>query len=363
MATKSVEEYEQTLQQMQADHEAAELRRQDETHEYLEKIDALQAKLQYLSKEAAEIAKTNISNSEPNSTERKIAQRDEQIALLMEEGHKLSQTELKHMSIIKKLRAKGVEDETRYTSIKQSNEKNEKLAKESLERARRAELAEKQSSDRINSVSKLEKELEAAKIDRDLKASRIDDLQRKLNGAIDTAQNTQIENLSENLAQERNHVLELTEELSRFRENREREEKQHHKVVQDLHDKLEREKERARILDVERQSERNSLESRLEAFRSRAEEASTGSGGDSQVKLLRQIETLQNQSAVASENWQGIESSLLGRVASLEKERDEALKKEAEVRRKARESVRHLPSLRNFLNLTDLLLEYQVTPQ
>ena len=351
MATKSVEEYEQTLQQMQADHEAAELRRQDETHEYLEKIDALQAKLQYLSKEAAEIAKTNISNSEPNSTERKIAQRDEQIALLMEEGHKLSQTELKHMSIIKKLRAKGVEDETRYTSIKQSNEKNEKLAKESLERARRAELAEKQSSDRVNSVSKLEKELEAAKIDQDLKASRIDDLQRKLNSAIDTAQNTEIEKLSENLAQERNHVLELTEELSRFRESREREDKQHHKVVQDLHDKLEREKERARILDVERQSERNALESRLEAFRSRAEEASTGSGGDSQVKLLRQIETLQNQSAVASENWQGIESSLLGRVASLEKERDEALKKEAEVRRKARESVRHLPCLRNFLIL------------
>lgn len=58
-----------------------------------------------------------------------------------------------------------------------------------------------------------------------------------------------------------------------------------------------------------------------------------------QVKLLRQIETLQNQYAVASENWQGIEGSLLGRVAALEKERDEIAKKEADIRRKARETV------------------------
>ena len=58
-----------------------------------------------------------------------------------------------------------------------------------------------------------------------------------------------------------------------------------------------------------------------------------------QVKLLRQIETLQNQYAVASENWQGIEGSLLGRVAALEKERDEMAKKEADIRRKARETV------------------------
>lgn len=58
-----------------------------------------------------------------------------------------------------------------------------------------------------------------------------------------------------------------------------------------------------------------------------------------QVKLLRQIETLQNQYAVASENWQGIEGSLLGRVTALEKERDEIAKKEADIRRKARETV------------------------
>ena len=77
----------------------------------------------------------------------------------------------------------------------------------------------------------------------------------------------------------------------------------------------------------------------MEALRARAEEVSTGSTGDAQAKLLRQVETLQNQYAVASENWQGIEASLLARVAGLERDRDEVSRRESEVRRKARETV------------------------
>lgn len=82
------------------------------------------------------------------------------------------------------------------------------------------------------------------------------------------------------------------------------------------------------------------LESRLESMRARVEEASTGTNGDVQAKLLRQIETLQNQYAIASENWQGIEGSLLARVTVLESERDEIAKREGDIRRKARETVR-----------------------
>lgn len=70
------------------------------------------------------------------------------------------------------------------------------------------------------------------------------------------------------------------------------------------------------------------------------EEASAGTNGDVHAKLLRQTETLQNQYAVASENWQGIEGSLLARVTALERERDEIAKREGDVRRKARETVR-----------------------
>lgn len=64
---------------------------------------------------------------------------------------------------------------------------------------------------------------------------------------------------------------------------------------------------------------------------------SANTATDSQAKLLRQIETLQTQYALASDNWQGIEASLNTRVTTLEKERDELAKREADARKKARE--------------------------
>ena len=77
----------------------------------------------------------------------------------------------------------------------------------------------------------------------------------------------------------------------------------------------------------------------MEGLRARAEEVSTGATGDVQAKLLRQIETLQTQYAIASQNWQGIESTLLSRVRDLEKEKADIAKRESDVRRKAREAV------------------------
>lgn len=83
----------------------------------------------------------------------------------------------------------------------------------------------------------------------------------------------------------------------------------------------------------------------MEVLRTKAEEASSGATGDAQAKLLRQIETLQAQYAVASENWQGIESSLQARLDAIEKERDDLARKEAETRKKAREIVSTLASI------------------
>ena len=46
------------------------------------------------------------------------------------------------------------------------------------------------------------------------------------------------------------------------------------------------------------------------------------------------------QYAVASENWRGIEGSLLGRISTIESERDDSAKREEDIRRKARNMVR-----------------------
>ena len=336
---KMPEEYEKVIEQLKSDNETAELRRQEETHTYLEQIDALQAKLQYLTKEAAEIAKNASAEAKPGSLEQKVAVKDEKIALLIEEGQKLSQTELKHMSIIKRLRAKANEDEKAVAEFKRMADKYEKTAREAREKANRAESAEKKASDKVKSLIRIEKELENLRADRDSKDLLIQDLQIQLSQATSAAKEGEVKANAEALELERRRAADLADELSSAKTEKDLAEKQHQYELRQLREKAEREKERARVAEIERQGELNILESRLEAYRARAEEASAGQTGDVQAKLLRQIETLQNQYAVASENWQGIEGSLLARVTALEKERDDIAKREAEVRRKAREMV------------------------
>lgn len=67
------------------------------------------------------------------------------------------------------------------------------------------------------------------------------------------------------------------------------------------------------------------------------EEASTDTAGDAQAKLLRQIETLQTQYSLAAENWRTIEASMNGRITTIELERDEAVSRETELRKRARD--------------------------
>lgn len=338
----------QIIDQMRSDFEVAELRRQEETHAYLERIDTLQSKLQYLIKEAAEAARIARSEAEAGSLEDKLASKDEKIALLMEEGHKLSQTELKHMSVIKKLRAKGAEDEKRIAETKRVSEKHEKAAKDAQEKARRAEEAAKRAWEQARSLPRLAEDLDSMRADRDTQNTLIQDLQSRLAEVTSAAKKAEEKAQTEALQAEKKRAAELRDELSNIKIEKELAERQHQTELRELREMSEREKERARIAEIERQREQNILESRLEAYRARAEEASAGSGGDVQAKLLRQIETLQNQYAVASENWQGIEGSLLARASALEKERDEIAKREADIRRKARETVSLQPG-RSFI--------------
>lgn len=255
--SKLSEQYDQTIEQMRADHEAAELRRQEETHDYLERIDALQSKLQYLSKEAAEMAKSNLSEAKPGSTEQKLATKDEKIALLIEEGQKLSQAELKHMSIIKKLRAKSAEDETKVTDTKRLVEKHEKAARDAQERVKRAELVERRATEKMKMVPKLEKELESVKMDREANTTLIQDLQRQLSDATSAARESEAKAQAEALEFEQRLTADLKEEISNLKTEKEMSDKEHRAELRDLRDRANRERERARIADIERQGEQN----------------------------------------------------------------------------------------------------------
>jgi hypothetical protein len=83
------------------------------------------------------------------------------------------------------------------------------------------------------------------------------------------------------------------------------------------------------------------LESKVEVLRARAEESSTSATYSAQAKLLRQIEMLQTQHTIASQNWQRIEGSLQHRVDNLEKEKMEMTGRLEEEKKKMKERVRY----------------------
>ncbi|KAJ5490071.1 hypothetical protein N7453_010896 [Penicillium expansum] len=328
------------IARLQAERKAAESQWQEEMHGYIERIDALQSKLKYLAKDAAESAKNAAASATPG-----LLEKDEKIALLLEEGQKLSKSEMDHRTVIKKLRQQLTENTKSQTEMKRKTEKLERDLVNSEARAKRAEAAEKRATESLSSQTKSTKDLEAVTNERNALSQTVQDIKSQLSRAVSRAENAETKANSDALELEKQRATELDEELCNLKIERDISEERSKREIMELKEKIEQEKERARMLEAELKSEQSVLESKMESLRSRAEEASSGATGETQAKVLRQIETLQTQYAAASENWHTLEGSLLSRLASVEKERDDAGRREIDLRKKIRE-MNH--KLKNF---------------
>ncbi|KAM0723045.1 hypothetical protein Q7P37_001244 [Cladosporium fusiforme] len=338
---KSAVELEAEMAQMRTDYEQAEKQRQEEMHAHLERIDALQAKLQYLAKETVAAAKEANATAASGSFEAKAAEKDERIALLMEEGEKLSKNELRHMQTIKKLRAKTTEDEKNATELKKKLERVERSESELKQKVRRAEAAERQANEKIKQIVIIEKQVDEMKEDRERAAELIRTLTTQLKESEKKADQSQKEAASKATEADKNRVAELENELEDAQIEKKLAEDRAKSETRKAKDEADRQRERFSVRELELKNEIASLDSRLEAMRVRAEEASSEGGVTSEgsVKLMRQVETLQSQYSLAKENWETIEGSLNARLSALEQERDEATKREADIRKKARDAA------------------------
>ncbi|EXJ55705.1 hypothetical protein A1O7_08634 [Cladophialophora yegresii CBS 114405] len=337
------------------------LEAQAEMNVYLERIDALRRDLQTLvdsvsdsARNSAETAKQAAYAAEPGSLEQKISQKDEKIALLIEEGTRWSKTEIELRGTIKKIRAQATAHAKEQEVSKSRAEKAEKAFRAMEDRAKRAEAANKRLEQNLSLSSATTKEIEAVRKERDALNATLADMKTQLSKANARAEAAETKAQSDQLDRERKRVAELQDDLTSAKVERQILEEKLRREIKDLQAALEAEKGQARAMESEMLSEQAALESKLESFRIRAEEASSADIGHTQAKLLRQIETLQNQYAAASQNWQGIETSLLGRITNLEKERDEVVSRDAELRKKSRDTMlklknaeRELDSLRN----------------
>lgn len=337
--TDNTTNHEAIIAQLSEDLAICELRRQEESHTASERIDSLENKLKLLARESADDAKRRATASPHGGLEKKLAEKEERIALLLEEGERLSKLELKNLTIIKKLRAKIAEDEKATGEVKRKLEKAEKEVAEGREKLKKAQEAEKKLNERVKAASRLESEVESLRREKFDKDTLVLDLKAQLASANSRADDAEAKARTEALEAERKTTRELREQNERIQSEAVLVEEKRQTEIGDLKAKIGRDSERAKMTEAELRSEVAAMETKLEVLRARAEEVSSGAAGDAHSKLLRQVETLQTQYAIASENWQGIEGSLLARVAAVERERDELAKTEAEVRRKAREFV------------------------
>ncbi|KAL2207410.1 hypothetical protein CC79DRAFT_1321503 [Sarocladium strictum] len=332
--------------------EELKARHQEEIQEYTERIDSLQSKLQYLSQTAAESAKEAASAAESGSAERKLAEKDEKIALLLQEGQKLSSSEGKYRVTIKKLRQQIADGEKQAEELRKAKEKTLIELEAVKKRQDSEEEKEKRQEEARKVAAALQKEIDILKKDRAAKEEQIKKIEQDAKRKAEQAEAAHADALSKALAIERQRQKELEDSLSAARSEKDTLADQARMETIDWREKLDRAAERSKTVEAELKHELRNMESKLEAMRTAAEEATSGSGGEAQLKLLRQIETLQSQYATASDNWQGIEASLLAKVANLEKERDEAQRRESEMRKKAREAASRLRTLEEELQDT-----------
>jgi hypothetical protein len=254
-SVKTVAEYDAELAQLRSDNEVAELRRQEETHSYTERIDALESKLQYLCKETVESARKAAADAPSGSVDKRLAEKDEQIALLMEEGQKLSRTELKQMNTIKKLRAKLRDVEQSLTEARKKLEKSEKDALHAKEVALQAESSEKRAAERTKTISRLEKELEKLSIERDANNATIAGLKSELKAASLKASDAEVKAQSDAIEAEKRVTQELRDDLTSSKIERQLVEDRLRNEVKDLKVTLDREKQRNNVLEMEMKSE------------------------------------------------------------------------------------------------------------
>ncbi|KAF1364856.1 hypothetical protein EJ07DRAFT_161834 [Lizonia empirigonia] len=354
------------LSSLQEAHEETVRGHRDELNSHLERIDALQSKLTYLSQQLAASAKAASAEPDATNLEKKLAEKDSQIAALMEEGQKLSKTEMKHMTTLKKMRAKAQEQDKEIKTLKQRLAKAEKSITEQSERAKRAEAAERAAQEKLKVVDKIEKDINAIRAEREEAGLTITELRSQLNEALSRAEDAEKRVKAGALEAEKRVTASLQEDLDNLRIEKKLAEDRAKKETQAAKEQAKSQQEKSNTAELELRGEIANLESKLELLRSRSEEASSSMTGDSQAKLLRQIETLQTQYSLASDNWQGIETTLTSRVTALEKDRDEIAKRESDIRRKARDvnsKARRLEDELETINERARSLEQDLTEQ
>ncbi|ANB12901.1 Sgm1p [Sugiyamaella lignohabitans] len=302
------------------DKQSTELQKFNEFQQ--QKYEVVESKLTYLAKQEADRAKKEKSSS--SGIAKTLAEKEEYIALILEEAQMLSKQELKHMNTIKKLRAKDRDFDKTLDTVNKRAEKAERELADTKAKLKKSQETERRQSDNIRAYSKMDSELASLRRDKESATAKISQLEKTIE-QLTIENDANASRAKEEALNSANAKLEkLQAELDETTDHLNHQLDRRNGEIEALKVQVQREIENANRRESTLKDEIKSLEARVEHYRALSEDASTDSSKDViHTNLLRQIEVLQSQHSVANESWHEIEASLLGKISSLEKEREE----------------------------------------
>ena len=261
------------ITQLRNDLSTCEARRVEESQTASTRISSLEQKLKLLSQITHDHSKDVAANPNASSWERKLADREEKLALLLDEGpppktcpcvirdselivgEKLAKIELNLTTIIKSLRAKQKEDERTVNTALTRAERAEKSLQETRLQLRKAQEIEKKNTERLKSMYKIEGSNDSLRRDKEAALATITGLQNALQEAEERVEEAVGQVQTEALEQERIANAELREKLGTLSTEYTLAEQRYTSELTDLKARLEREQLTAKTTQSELQTE------------------------------------------------------------------------------------------------------------
>ena len=220
-------------------------------HQCLERIDSLEAKLRFMTQEAASLARKKADEAEGGSMERKLAEKDEKIALLMAEGQGLSQTEVRNLATIRKLRLKSLEDDRRLVHSKYEIEETSQTARDLRDRLSKAESLLADAGAITTRVREKVVQEHGPDADKAISPTLSDGPERQVDIPGRNGNPEDYDGLQHALRLERGRVQSLEASLSVLKASKDLCEERSKQYLQDTQDNAERERERFRLTELD----------------------------------------------------------------------------------------------------------------
>jgi hypothetical protein len=224
---------------------------QEELHAHLERIDALQSKLAYLASQTSAAAREAASSAPSGSTEKKLAEQEVKIAQLLEEGQKLSKTEMKHMSAIKKMRQRIQEEEKDKADLKRRLTKTEQEWADQRDRLRILEERDRAAQERLKVLPKLEQEVGMLKWEKETSDREVSELRKQLAESERRAEDAERRAQTDKLEDQMKVVAELNDELSNARIEKRLVEDRGKAEIKKVQEEASRQAGKSRLLELE----------------------------------------------------------------------------------------------------------------